>query len=221
MIRNFLLVITTVILTSFNSKKEANINLHAVSGTVTFSATSNDVVKRNHYGKPTAFKVSESNQKQIVVWLEQTEDVIVQQTVIPTLNQKDIQFDPRLLVIRQGEKIKVTNSDPLYHNVFSLSSAKKIDVGKRLKNQSVQVVFEKSGLVQFFCDIHSSMNAEVLVLSKKTKVWEIANQNGMFSFDGIPNGEYKLHCYSSGFQENIKSIHVNSQAINVQIKLEK
>ena len=50
---------------------------------------------------------------------------------------------------------------PTYHNVFSLSKAKRFDLGRYAAGRSKSVRFDRPGVVRVFCDIHSHMNAFV------------------------------------------------------------
>src|SRR5437667_5024622 len=45
------------------------------------------------------------------------------------LIQQNIRFDPEILVIPVGSTVSFPNSDPIFHNVFSLSKLKQFDLG--------------------------------------------------------------------------------------------
>ena len=49
---------------------------------------------------------------------------------VPTLEQKDQAFTPRVLAVRVGTKVEFPNQDRMYHNVFSVSQVKSFDLGK-------------------------------------------------------------------------------------------
>lgn len=137
-----------------------------------------------------------------------------------TLNQKDIQFFPRLIVVYQGQSVRVLNSDPVYHNVFSLSKTKSFDIGRRQKGEFKDVVFETPGIVQVFCDIHSHMNAEIVVLQPNVIDFQILSEGQKFSFDVEP-GSYSISVYASGYELYASEIEVsNSQndLLNIQLK---
>ena len=52
-----------------------------------------------------------------------------------------------------------------YHNVFSLSKTRPFDLGRYAAGRSKSVRFDRPGIVRVFCDIHSHMNAFILVFS--------------------------------------------------------
>ena len=80
------------------------------------------------------------------------------------MEQKDKQFIPHVLAIQSGTDVVFPNFDPIYHNVFSLSPSRRFDLGKYPRGSSRTVNFPKPGLVNVYCDIHSNMEAFILVL---------------------------------------------------------
>jgi plastocyanin len=67
------------------------------------------------------------------------------------------------LKIKVGATIEFKNSDPYYHNVFSLSDAKLFDLGSYPQGQSRLVTFDKPGTVEVECAIHPQMKMTVEV----------------------------------------------------------
>lgn len=126
------------------------------------------------------------------------------------LNQKDQKFTPGLLAVKQNESIKIINSDPVYHNVFSLSNTKKFDVGRRPKGEHYTVTFDKPGVVDVFCDIHSNMHAVIHVLPPNAVAWTKVKSGDSFRFAEIPVGNYQLTVYALGYQEAFVNIDVSS-----------
>lgn len=137
-----------------------------------------------------------------------------------TLNQKDIQFFPRLIVVHQGQSVRVLNSDPVYHNVFSLSKTKSFDIGRRQKGESKDVIFESAGIVQVFCDIHSHMNAEIVVLEPNVLSFQILKEDQKFSFEVEP-GNYTISAYASGYEPYNNEIEIfNDRNFSLNIQLQ-
>ena len=71
---------------------------------------------------------------------------------------------PHVLPVYRGATVDFPNDDDVFHNVFSLSSAKTFDLGRFPQGIVQGDVFDKGGAVQVFCHIHSDMSAVVLVL---------------------------------------------------------
>jgi plastocyanin len=80
-----------------------------------------------------------------------------------TVDQKDKQFTMSDLVIKVGDIIHFRNSDPFFHNVYSLSPLKIFDLGSYPKGQSKAVTFDKPGEVEVNCAIHPSMKIKIKV----------------------------------------------------------
>jgi plastocyanin len=137
----------------------------------------------------------------VVVWIEGGAPVSRPASALPVLNQKDTQFDPRLVVVVAGQSIRILNSDPIYHNVFSLSDVKRFNVGRRPAGEHVDVRFEKPGEVPVFCDIHSSMSATIRVLPSTTLQWVVLEGGGSFRLPDLPAGRYSVHVAAPGYAE--------------------
>jgi plastocyanin len=117
-----------------------------------------------------------------------------------TVAQHDEQFQPHVLPVFLGATVDFPNEDDVFHNVFSLSSAKTFDLGRFPKGSSKSVTFDKSGSVQVFCHIHSDMSAIVLVLDNP--YFSIPSDAGKYAIEGVPPGDYVV----VGWHERIKPI---------------
>jgi len=92
--------------------------------------------------------------------------------VSAVLNQKDSHFDPELIVVPEGSTVQFPNLDPIFHNVFSLSKARKFDLGYYPQGQSRSVTFRTPGIVQVYCHIHANMYAAIVVTDREFRVFE-------------------------------------------------
>jgi plastocyanin len=108
----------------------------------------------------------------------------------PKMVQKDQSFYPEVLPILVGTTVDFPNLDPVFHNVFSYSKAKKFDLGRYPKGHSKSVTFDSPGLVKVFCEIHSSMRAHILVLEQP--YFATTASDGSFRITDVPAGEYVL-----------------------------
>lgn len=81
-----------------------------------------------------------------------------------TIEQRNSRFAPDLVVIPAGSTVSFPNSDPIFHNVFSLSRTKPFDLGFYKKGQSRPETFEHAGIVQVYCHIHPDMYAAIVVV---------------------------------------------------------
>jgi plastocyanin len=106
------------------------------------------------------------------------------------IEQRNTRFEPDLVVIPVGSTVQFPNFDPIFHNVFSLSSAQSFDLGYYAKSQSRSITFKRAGVVQVYCHIHSHMYAGIVVTDTPFSV--IPDRSGAFSFADVPAGHYRL-----------------------------
>lgn len=111
------------------------------------------------------------------------------------VEQKDLAFIPRLLPVRVGTRVEFPNLDPVYHNVFSFSPARRFDLGRYRADEAEvpAVVFDRPGLVTVRCDIHEHMRAAILVLA--TPHFVVTDAAGRYRLEGLPPGRYRLKAW--------------------------
>jgi len=136
-----------------------------------------------------AYKLSEK----AVIYLESEAmkaRVYVPPSEHPLLDQKDLMFHPQVLPILAGTTVDFPNRDNLFHNVFSYSQPKEFDLGRYPTGMQKSVRFDKPGVVRVYCDIHSHMNATILVLENPYFV--VPDDQGSFSIKDVPRGTYTV-----------------------------
>jgi plastocyanin len=106
------------------------------------------------------------------------------------MDQHNARFEPDMLVIPVGSSVQFPNSDPIFHNVFSLSKAESFDLGYYPRGKSRTIKFEHSGVVQVYCHLHASMYAAIVVTSSSWYGKPAAD--GSFSFANVPAGHYRV-----------------------------
>jgi plastocyanin len=122
-----------------------------------------------------------------------TESVLTAAAARPRLAQKDQAFAPRVVPVAVGTAVDFPNLDPIYHNVFSLSPVKRFDLGKYPQGHSKTIVFNRTGLVNVYCEIHSGMEAFVLVLPHHG--FTQPHANGEYQLPDLPAGHYTVRCW--------------------------
>lgn len=106
--------------------------------------------------------------------------------------QKNLTFLPALLPVQVGTRVEFPNYDDRYHNIFSLSPAKRFDLGRYLPDERPvpSQVFDVPGLVTLRCDIHEHMRGLILVLD--TPHFVLSEPDGHYRLTGLPPGNYTL-----------------------------
>ena len=61
------------------------------------------------------------------------------------MTQDDERFTPHVLPVVRGTTVDFPNADDVFHNVFSLSSARTFDLGRYPKGSAKSVTFDRSG----------------------------------------------------------------------------
>lgn len=128
--------------------------------------------------------------------------------VRPRLAQKDQAFVPRVVVVPVGGSVDFPNLDPIYHNVFSVSPAKRFDLGKYPRGESRSVRFTRPGLVNVFCDIHSDMAAFVQVLP--TRAFDQPAADGAFRLPELPPGRYVVRWWHPDFGSGRREVELGA-----------
>lgn len=120
--------------------------------------------------------------------------------------QRDERFVPHVLPVLRGTTVRFPNDDDVFHNVFSLSTARTFDLGRYPKGNAKSVTFDRAGVVQVFCHIHSDMSAVVLVLDDPH--FTTPNESGHFTLADVPPGEYTLVAWHERIRPIQRTIRV-------------
>jgi plastocyanin len=122
------------------------------------------------------------------------------------MDQRNETFVPHLLAITTGTTVDFPNSDKFYHNVFSLSKPARFDLGRYAAGHSKSIRFDRPGIVRVFCDIHSHMNAFILVFTHP--FFAITDGEGRYRIDAVPPGTYNVIAWNEGTASEPKPITV-------------
>lgn len=106
------------------------------------------------------------------------------------MDQKNKKFIPRVLPVLAGATVDFPNNDNTWHNVFSKSEAKELDLGLYPSGESRSVTFDKTGVVRILCNVHPSMEAYIVVQGHP--YFSPADSRGNYRLNGVPLGKYRL-----------------------------
>ena len=105
------------------------------------------------------------------------------------IEQRDSHFEPDLAILPVGSTVQFPNTDPIFHNVFSLSGAQPFDLGFYARGQSRTVKFDHAGVVQVYCHIHANMYAAIVVTDSPW--YGKPGADGQVVLKGVPAGHYR------------------------------
>jgi plastocyanin len=124
----------------------------------------------------------------------------------PIIGQFETRFIPRVTPVVAGTKVLIENQDRIYQNAFSVSPAKKFDIGKLAPRRSAEVVFDKPGVVKLYNDLEPTMSGFVLVLSNQA--FARPDSTGSWSFQKLPRGKYRVRAWHPTLGSLSRSVEV-------------
>jgi plastocyanin len=127
------------------------------------------------------------------------------------IKQQAKQFSPQVAVVPVGSKVSFPNADTVFHNVFSRTPGTVFDLGTVKGGEKPQpVTLTQPGHVEIFCNIHSRMRADVLVVPNGyyTKV----RPDGSFALAGVPVGSRKLVLWGAGLKPASQMVEIRPGA---------
>jgi len=116
-------------------------------------------------------------------------------------------FVPRVIAVAAGSSVEFHNSDRVYHNAFSVSQSKRFDLGAFAPGTSHSVKFDKPGIVNLYCELHSDETGIVLVLTNP--VFAQADATGTFALPPLPRGDYTVKAWHPRLGERRARIQFN------------
>jgi hypothetical protein len=132
------------------------------------------------------------------------------------LDQVDVQFMPRVLVVGVGTTVHFPNSDNIHHNIYSFSRTKKFDLGL-FKGQGGSITFNKPGEVKIYCNIHPEMGALILVTHHA--LFGTTDAEGRFRIANIPPGRHVLRAVHVLSRGTMQPIEVGGDDLSLELRL--
>jgi plastocyanin len=154
----------------------------------------------------------ENNKSTVVVYAEALDGRAPLKPGHYQMVQRDKAFVPHVLAVPAGSTVTFPNSDPIFHNVFSLSRPAPFDLGLYRAGMSKSLLFAEPAMYRIFCNIHPQMTAILLVLPTS---WIVeADAHGTYRMD-LPPGRYRLTAWSERSSPVSLPITVESGALSV------
>ena len=135
------------------------------------------------------------------------------------IKQKDKQFSPQTAVVLKGTNVVFPNMDSVFHNVFSTSGRNTFDLGSyRSGDTPRSVVLTTPGVVEVFCNIHSKMNANILVVPGP--LYAKVGADGSYRIDNVPIGARRVVAWSPNAKPAQQKIDVAASGGQANFTLE-
>lgn len=126
------------------------------------------------------------------------------------MEQKQIAFQPHVLIVPVGAQVAFPNRDSVRHHVYSFSKAKRFDLKLYGREDQRSIVFDTAGVVALGCNIHDTMSGFVIVTA--TPFYARTDAQGRVTIPGVPAGAVTLRLWSPSIRA---SGNVLSQAATV------
>jgi plastocyanin len=134
------------------------------------------------------------------------------------LDQKDTEFEPRVLWVRAGDTVRFTNKDNFYHNVFSPTPGNQFDLGLYRGGVAKSLEMPRAGEVDVYCNIHPNMKAKLLVVPDGRAAQVAAD--GSYSLTGLSPGDYVIVAWSAAHEPVRRDVRVRAgEAIRADLSL--
>lgn len=129
------------------------------------------------------------------------------------LDQKHCMYTPRVVGARVGQKVTFINSDPIFHNVRSVTDKNKnFNMAMPKQDQRETKVFTKPEVfLQAKCSVHPWMGAYVAIMDHP--FFDVSDSAGKVSLEGLPPGQYTVEAWHEVFGTQTKEITVDGESI--------
>lgn len=131
------------------------------------------------------------------------------------MDQRDVAFVPRILVVAVGTNVDFPNNDTVSHQVYSFSPAKKFQLPLYKGQPHAPVSFDHAGLVVLGCNIHDAMAGYVYVTD--APFFGKTDSTGMVRLHNIPPGDYRITVWSPFISDAasslVRTVHVDAQEV--------
>jgi plastocyanin len=189
----------------------------SVSGKVTATegAAQKKLREKIKYG-PNLVGRRDPDPSPVVVWLEGAPASKAAEAKVE-MRQEGLEFRPRILAIQVGTTVRFPNGDDLYHNVFSYSKIKRIELGRYPKGDSKEEKFEAKGRWDLRCEIHEHMRGYIHVFDHP--YFAIAKEDGAYVVPRVPPGKYTLVAWKEFFDPVRQEIEVRAEGAKIDLTL--
>jgi plastocyanin len=132
----------------------------------------------------------------------------------PVMDQKNLVFQPHIIVVQQGTTVDFLNSDSVSHNVFwtAIGGNKKLghNLGTWPQGQTRSFKFDNPGTVPVLCNVHPEMSAFIVV--SPTPYFAQTDSTGNYKIENIPDGSYTITAWHEGVKPISQKVTVSGNA---------
>jgi plastocyanin len=141
------------------------------------------------------------------------------------MDQKNLAFLPRVLVVAAGTSVEFPNNDAVSHQIYSFSAAKKFQLPLYKGEIHPPITFDRPGLVVLGCNVHDAMVGYIYVTD--SPYFGTTEAGGNLQLKGLPSGDYRVILWSPFIADApaslTRTVHVDgneSAPMRMQLNLE-
>ncbi len=139
------------------------------------------------------------------------------------MNQRDLKFQPHVLVVLKGTTVDFMNDDNTLHNVFwpDIGGNRKLarNLGTWPKGQHKSFTFDNLGAAPLLCNVHQEMSGYVVVVP--TPYFAVTDSKGDYEIKDVPPGKYTLKTWSEEGKPVTKSVDVGAGAATADLTVKR
>jgi plastocyanin len=136
-----------------------------------------------------------------------------------TIRRAEGRFEPELLTIARGQKVRFSNDEATYHRIFSASAGNEFDVGLLKPGEARDVTLDHAGVVRVYCKLHPWESGVIFVAP--TPHFQTLEPPGSYTIAGVPPGDYRLATWGDAVQSTDDVVTVRPRrATSVELALE-
>jgi plastocyanin len=112
----------------------------------------------------------------------------------PALDQQTCRFEPHVLLAPVGAPVQILNSDPVTHNIHTVTfDNRAVNRAQPAGVRVIEVSFKVDEKVKVKCDIHDWMGAWIIAIEHPYHA--ITDVRGEFAIEDVPPGTYTLELW--------------------------
>jgi hypothetical protein len=128
------------------------------------------------------------------------------------MDQRACFYIPRVVGVRVGQALQIRNSDPMLHNLHSLSASRN---GFNTGQPSAGMVYsfqpkEEEIMLRLKCDVHRWMTAYIGVVNHP--YFAVSDAGGAFEIANVPAGNYTIQTWHERYGSLTRPVRVTAGA---------
>ncbi len=124
------------------------------------------------------------------------------------LDQQGCQFTAHVLVFRVGQEVKISNSDPLAHNIHTAATVNRgWNKIQPARTPAFSYSYENEEFIPVKCNLHPWMQSYFVVL--RTPYFAVTGDDGSFVLPDLPPGRYTITAWHETLGTQSHEVEIN------------